>query len=321
MVTRTRHIDEKNKVIYFSANGREKDRDPYFSHLYKIGFSGNNLKLLTPENGHHLIRFSPNNKYFIDQYSQPDMPPVSVLRNMDGELIETLEQANISRLLAAGWKPPKPIKVKSSSGEYDLYGLMFTPSNIDYNKKYPIINYIYPGPQSGSVGGRSFSAGRRGHQALAELGFIVVAIDGTCNPGRSKAFHDECYGDMAVNTLPDQITGMQQLAERYPYIDLDKVGIWGHSGGGFATAAALFKYPDFFNVGVAQSGNHDNRNYEDDWGERYIGLEVENEDGTTNYEQQANQLYAENLKGKLLLAHGGMDDMCLLIIPTSWWMH
>jgi dipeptidyl-peptidase-4 len=118
----------------------------------------------------------------------------------------------------------------------------------------------------------SFNPSRRDHQALAELGFIVVLIEGSCNPGRSKAFHDECYGEMSVNTLPDQISGMEQLAKRYPYMDLEKVGIWGHSGGGFATAAALFNYPDFFDVGISESGNHDNRNYEDDWGERYIGL-------------------------------------------------
>jgi dipeptidyl aminopeptidase/acylaminoacyl peptidase len=297
------NVNEKERTIYFEANGREEGRDPYFSHLYKVDFDGNQLKLLTPENANHRISFSPDFKVFVDNYSKPDVPPISVLRKIDGSKIMVLEKTDISRLEATGWKPPTSIKVKSADKKWDLYGLMYSPTNLDPNKKYPIINYIYPGPQGGSVGSRSFTAGRRDHQALANLGFIVVAIDGSCNPGRSKSFHDACYGDMGTNTLPDQISGMKQLAEKYPYIDLERVGIWGHSGGGFATASALFKYPDFFDVGISESGNHDNRNYEDDWGERYIGLLEGN-----NYEMQANQLYAENLKGKLMLAHGGMDD-------------
>jgi dipeptidyl-peptidase-4 len=303
VVTRLKHIDKKGGVLFFEANGRETDRNPYFSHLYRVDLSGKNLKLLTPEDANHRIQFSPNYQYFVDNYSQPDVPPVSVLRDRNGKLIETLEKTDISRLVATGWKAPNPVTVKSADGKYDLYGLVFTPGNLDPNKKYPVVNYIYPGPQGGSVRSWSFNPGRRDHQALAELGFIVVVIEGSCNPGRSKAFHDECYGEMSVNTLPDQISGMEQLAKKYPYMDLEKVGIWGHSGGGFATAAALFNYPDFFDVGISESGNHDNRNYEDDWGERYIGL-MEGD----NYEKQANQLNAQNLKGKLLLAHGGMDD-------------
>ncbi|MCG8330773.1 MAG: S9 family peptidase [Chitinophagales bacterium] len=307
VVTRLKHIDQKGGILFFEANGREAGRNPYFSHLYRVDLSGKNLKLLTPEDGNHHIQFSPNYQYFVDNYSQPDVPPISVLRDRNGNLIETLEKTDISRLTATGWKAPDPVTVKSADGKYDLYGLVFTPSNLDPNKKYPVVNYIYPGPQGGSVGSWSFSPGRRDHQALAELGFIVVVIEGSCNPGRSKAFHDECYGEMSVNTLPDQISGMEQLAEKNPYMDLEKVGIWGHSGGGFATAAAMFNYPDFFDVGISESGNHDNRNYEDDWGERYIGR-MEEVDGVNNYERQANQLHAQNLKGKLLLAHGGMDD-------------
>nr|MBA2500231.1 S9 family peptidase [Chitinophagaceae bacterium] len=144
--------------------------------------------------------------------------------------------------------------------------------------------------------------------ALAELGFIVVIIDGTCNPDRSKSFHDACYGNMADNTLEDQIAGLKQLAATRPYMDLNKVGVWGHSGGGFATAAAMFRYPDFYKVGISESGNHDNRNYEDDWGERYIGLLTKDSSGKSNYDAQANQNYTANLKGKLMLAHGGMDN-------------
>ncbi|MEO7999580.1 MAG: S9 family peptidase, partial [Gemmatimonadaceae bacterium] len=178
----------------------------------------------------------------------------------------------------------------------------------DSNKKYPIVNYIYPGPQVGSVGSRIFGASRGDHQALAELGFVVVAIDGMGTPGRTKSFHDAYYGRMGDNTLADQVAGMKELAARYKFIDIDKAGIWGHSGGGFATADAMFRYPDFFKVGVAESGNHDNRVYEDDWGERYQGLLTRGPNGVDNYEAEANQSLAKNLKGKLMLAHGTMDD-------------
>ncbi|MDF1698668.1 MAG: DPP IV N-terminal domain-containing protein [Saprospiraceae bacterium] len=308
VVTRVLEVDQKDRKIYFEANGREAGRDPYFSHFYRIDFSGKNIQLLTPEDGNHRLSFSPSRNYFVDNYSQPNVPPISVLRDRDGKKIATLEKADISRLLASGWNPPTPITVQSDNKKYDLYGLMFQPQQLDPTKKYPVVNYIYPGPQGGGMGSRSFSASRRDHQALANLGFVVIVIDGTCNPGRSKAFHDECYGDMSINTLPDQISGIKQLAERYSFIDIEKVGIWGHSGGGFATAAALFKYPDFYDVGISESGNHDNRNYEDDWGERYNGLMIQDENGKSNYEIQANQMHAENLKGKLLLAHGAMDD-------------
>lgn len=303
VVTRMIRVDKENRVIFFEANGREPGRDPYFTHFYRVDFDGRNLKLLTPDDGHHQVTLSPDGKYLIDTYSKPDVPQVSTLRDTSGKLIATLEKTDISRLVAAGWKPPTPITVKSRDARWDLYGLMFTPTNLDPKKKYPVVNYIYPGPQGGGVGSRAFSVARGDNQALAELGFIVIVIDGTCNPDRSKSFHDVCYGNMADNTLEDQISGIRQLASRFPFIDLERVGMWGHSGGGFATAAAMFRYPDFYKVGVSQSGNHDNRNYEDDWGERYIGLMVGD-----NYEKQANQVYAKNLKGKLMLAHGGMDD-------------
>jgi dipeptidyl aminopeptidase/acylaminoacyl peptidase len=185
---------------------------------------------------------------------------------------------------------------------------MYTPTKMMPDVEYPVIVYIYPGPQGGSVGSWTFRAARGDSQALAELGFVVVALEGSCNPNRSKSFHDACYGDMGENTLSDQVSGLKQLDEKYKFLDLEKVGIWGHSGGGFATAAAMFKYPDLFKVGIAESGNHDNRNYEDDWGERYVGLEVKDSEGVSNYEWQANQTHAENLQGKLLLIHGGMDD-------------
>ncbi len=308
VVTQLLKVDETNKVLYFMANGREPGRDPYYAHFYSVNFDGSNLKLLTPEDGNHNITFSPDGKYFTDNYSQPHVPPVSVLRDIKGKLIAELERTDISKLLATGWKPAEPIKVKSADGKWDLYGLMFKPRDFDPAKKYPIVNYVYPGPQGGGVGSRNFGPSRGDHQALADLGFLVVIIDGSCNPDRSKSFHDACYGNMGDNTLPDQIAGIKQLAAARPYMDIDKVGIWGHSGGGFATADAMFTFPDFYKVGISESGNHDNRNYEDDWGERYIGLEEKGPDGISNYAKQANQMNAANLRGKLMLAHGGMDD-------------
>lgn len=317
VVMRIIKVDDKARTIFFEANGREPGRDPYFTHFYRINFDGSGMALLTPEDGTHQVTLSPDGKYFVDSFSKPDVPQTSVLRDMQGKLVMELEKVDVTRLKAAGWKPPMPITVKSRDGKWDLYGLMFTPTNLDAGKKYPVINYIYPGPQGGGVGGRGFSASRSDHQALAELGFVVVIIDGTCNPDRSKSFHDVCYGNMADNTLEDQIAGLRQLAQKHPYLDLDRVGIWGHSGGGFATAAAMFRFPDFYKVGISESGNHDNRNYEDDWGERYIGLLTKGADGKDNYEAQANQTYAKNLKGKLMLAHGNMDDN---VPPYNTWL-
>ena len=301
-------VDQENRLIYFIGSGKEENVNPYYRYFYRVDFEGKNLRLLTPEKGDHSVSLSPDGRYFTDTYSQPDVPPVCELRNAEGELIQTLEKTDISRLEAQGWKPPAPFTVKSADERWDLYGLLFKPTRAVPGKKYPVVVYIYPGPQGGSVRGWSFRASRGDHQALAELGFVVVALEGSCNPDRSKSFHDACYGNMAENTLPDQVSGLKQLNERFDFLDLDRVGIWGHSGGGFATAAAMFRYPDFFKVGISESGNHDNRNYEDDWGERYIGLEVEDADGVSNYEHQANQVHAENLKGKLMLIHGGMDD-------------
>ena len=297
------HVDEAGRTIYFVAGGREAGRDPYFGHLYRVGLDGRNLRLLTPENAHHTITFSPDHTYFIDSYSTPTTPPVTLIRDLTGKELMTLERADIGKLLATGWTPPIPFTVKARDGKTDLYGLMHRPSNFDSTKTYPIINYIYPGPQGGSVGTRSFSAARGDTRALAELGFIVIQLDGMGNPQRSKSFHDAYYGNMGDNTLPDQITGMQQLAARHRWIDLNRAGVYGHSGGGYAAAGAILRYPDFFKVAVSQAGNHDNRMYEDDWGERYQGLLRGN-----NYDDQANQTHAKNLKGKLLLAHGSLDD-------------
>ena len=302
-------LDEKARMLWFVGVGKEPTRDPYYKHLYRIGLDGKGLTLLTPEDADHSVVLSPNGKYVVDSWSRPDLPPTTVLRNaLTGKLIATLETGDISKLVATGWKPPTGIVVKARDGTTDLYGLMYTPANLDSARKYPIINYIYPGPQVGSVGSRSFSSARGDHQALANLGFVVVLIDGMGTPLRSKSFHDAYYGRMGDNTLPDQVAGMKELAQRYRFIDIDKAGMWGHSGGGFATAGAMFRFPDFFKVGIAESGNHDNRNYEDDWGERYHALLIKGADGKDNYEAEANQTLARNLKGKLLLAHGTMDD-------------
>jgi dipeptidyl aminopeptidase/acylaminoacyl peptidase len=301
-------IDEKNRLLYFTAAGREAGRDPYFRHFYRIGFDGKRLALLTPEDADHEVTLSPDGRWFVDSYSRPDVPPVAVLRDAEGKLLMTLEKADISRLVATGWTPPIPFSVKARDGVTDLYGLMYRPTNFDSTRTYPIINNIYPGPQSGSVGSRGFSPARGDTRAIAELGFIVIQLDAMGTPTRSKSFHDAYYSNMGDNGLPDHITGMRQLAARHRWIDLERAGIYGHSGGGFASADAILRYPDFFKVAVSQAGNHDNRNYEDDWGERYQGLLTRGQGGTTNYDNQANQLLAQNLKGKLLLAHGTLDS-------------
>jgi len=306
VVTAVEKVDEKNRVVYFTVDGLQPE-NPYFCQLCKIGFDGKGFTVLTPGPGNHIATISPAGNYVTDTYSKPDVPAVTVLRNMQGKQVMELDRTDISKLLATGWKPVIPFSVKAHDGKTDIYGMMWTPTKLDPSKKYPIIDYIYPGPQGGSIGSSpnawSFSVNARDNQALAELGFIVVAIEGTSNPLRSKSFHDMSYGNMADNTLSDQVTGIKQLAERYPYIDINRVGIWGHSGGGFVTAGAMFRYPDFFKVGISESGNHDNRNYEDNWGERYNGLMA-----NSDYDAQANENLAKNLKGKLMLAHGLMDN-------------
>lgn len=308
-VTQVVRVDEQARTLWYAANGRERGQDPYFRHYYRIGLDGGTAVSLTPDDGTHTIQLSPDGRYLVDTWSRPDAPPVVALRDANGRLVMPLEQADITRLLATGWKPPIPITMKAADGKTDIYGLMFRPTSFDSTRKYPIINNAYPGPQSGSTGSRAFMPARGDRQALAELGFIVVTIDGRGTPDRSKSFHDAYYGAMGRdNTIPDQVAGMKELAARHPWIDIDRAAMWGHSGGGFITADAMFRYPDFFKVGIAESGNHDQRNYEDDWGERYQGLLTRNPDGTDNYAIEANQELAKNLKGKLLLAHGTMDN-------------
>ncbi len=308
-VAEVARIDEKTRTLWFHGVGREAGRDAYFQHFYKAGLDGGDVTLLTPEDANHSIVLSPDHTYFVDTWSTTTAPPITVLRKTDdGTTVAQIARTDISRLKAAGWVAPEKFTVKGRDGKTDLYGLMFKPSNFDPNKRYPIINYIYPGPQAGSIRTRNFASAHGDNQALAELGFVVIAIDGMGTPYRSKAFHDAYFADIGDNTLPDQVAGMKQLGQRHRWIDMDRIGIWGHSGGGNATATAMFRHPDFFKVGIAESGNHDNRNYEDDWAEKWQGLEVKRKHGSSNYDDQANQNHAGKLKGKLFLIHGMMDD-------------
>jgi dipeptidyl aminopeptidase/acylaminoacyl peptidase len=308
-VTEVLKIDPKTRTAWFRAVGRTSGVNPYYQQFFKVSLDGGQPVLLTPEAANHDITLSPDGHAFVDAYSTPTTPPVTVLRDSgDGHTLATVAKADISRLRATGWVPPTPITVKARDGKTELYGMLFKPTHFDPHKKYPIVDYIYPGPQTGSVRGRNFLPSRGDNQSLAELGFIVVAIDGMGTPWRSKAFHDAWYGNMGDNTLPDQVAAIKELGKRYSWIDLDRVGIWGHSGGGNASTDAMFRYPDFFKVAWSESGNHDNRNYEDDWAEKYQGPLVTNKDGTTNYDDQANENHADKLKGKLMLVHGTMDD-------------
>ncbi|MFO7892170.1 MAG: DPP IV N-terminal domain-containing protein [Longimicrobiales bacterium] len=304
-------VDPESRTIWFIGNGRE-DGDPYFRYLYRVNMDSGpeSVTLLTPDSAYHSISFSPDGRYFVDDASTPTSPNVATLRDAwSGDAVTDLERTDISRLADAGWRAPVPFTVKARDDSTDLYGLMYVPTALDTTKQYPVVNYIYPGPQGGSVGRRSFSAVRSDHQALAELGFIVVTLDGLGSSSeRSKSFHDFYYGSMADNTIPDQIVAIRELAARHGYLDLDRVGTWGHSGGGFASTRAILAYPDFYKVAVSQAGNHENRNYEDDWGEWWQGLLEEYESGATNYDNQANWKLADQLQGKLLLAHGMMDD-------------
>ena len=307
-VTQVLQVDQKARTLYFLGVGKEPGRDPYYSHYYSVHFDGTDQTLLTPENADHDITPSPGGHYFVDVYSTPTDPQTTVVRDDDGKLAMDVTKQDITKLVAAGWKPLMQFTVKARDGKTDLYGFMFKPTDFDPTKKYPIVNYVYPGPWSSSCETRQFLPAHRDLQSLAELGFVVVCIDGMGTPERSKAFHEFYYGNLGDDTIPDQMAGMKELATRYPWIDIDRVGIFGHSGGGNATASAMFHFPDFFKVGIAESGNHDSRDYEADWAEKWNGLLVKNPDGTSNYDTQANQNYAKDLKGHLLLSYGTMDN-------------
>ncbi|NIM15278.1 MAG: prolyl oligopeptidase family serine peptidase [Candidatus Aminicenantes bacterium] len=304
VVRRIIHVDEKKRQVYFLANGRETKRDPYFQHLYRVNLDGTGLTLLTPENAEHWIRLSPDNKYIVDTYSRVDLPPVSVLRHLkNGRVILKLEKADIRDLLATGWKYPEPFTVKARDGKTDLYVAIFRPSNFDPTKKYPVIDSTYSGPHAV----RTPKSFRRGclnrDQSIAELGFIVVTIDGLGTANRSKAFHDFSYQNLGDIGALDHIEGFKQLASRYPYMDLSRVGIFGHSAGGYDAAHALLTHPGFYKVGVASAGNHDHQMAKAWWPEIFQGYPV-----GKHYVEQSNLTLAKNLQGKMLLVHGDMDN-------------
>ena len=307
-VSHLKHVDEDAGMVYFTAVGREAG-DPYFSYLYRVSLSGGQPELLTPEAADHSVTFAPGGTCFIDNYSTVDQAPVILLRGADGELIRELERADISQLEATGWRAPQRFKAKARDGITDVYGTIFHPSDLDETAQYPVIDYIYGGPQAIQAPAAFADAARERErnfwtsQSLAELGFVVVMMDGLGMPGRSKAQHDFSYRNLADNGLPDHISALRQLADRHDYIDISRVGIFGHSAGGYASCRALFAYPDFFKVAVSSAGNHDHRLDKATWVERYMGQEV-----GEHYIFSANQNHAHNLKGKLLLIHGDMDE-------------
>ena len=310
MVERVLHVDEATGRIYFLARGADPDRFVYDAYLYRVNRDGSGLTLVTAEEGHHEISWSPDGDYFVDRTSKIDEPATTVLRSArDGRTLMTLEEMDVRRLDEIGFQPTEVFTVKARDGVTDLYGLIYFPPDLDPEASYPIITHIYPGPQVGSVG-RAWNYRSGGEDfALAQLGFVVIQLDHLGTPWRSKAFHDNYYGDFNDNGLPDHITAIRQLAARYPFIDLERVGIYGHSGGGFATTDAMFRFPEFFKVGVAGAGNHDNRSYNIYWAEKYQGeLVRDTAKGTDNFEEEANKSHAANLQGKLLLMHGDMDD-------------
>ena len=308
-VSNVETVDEAAGLVYFTAMGRESDRDPYYGHLYRVSLEGGEPELLTSEDADHTITFAPGGQCFIDNYSTVDQAPVILLRAADGSTICELEQADIGVLEGTGWRKPERFKAKARDGSTDVYGVIFRPSDLDPEAQYPVIDYIYGGPQAIQAPAAFADAAREREknfweaQSLAELGFVVVMIDGLGMPGRSKAHHDHSYRNLPDNGLPDHISAIRQLADRFDYLDISRVGIFGHSAGGYASCRAMFTYPDFYKVAVSSAGNHDHRLDKATWVERYMGLPV-----GEHYVFSANQNHAQNLQGKLLLIHGDMDE-------------
>jgi dipeptidyl-peptidase 4 len=297
-------IDEKDRRAYFLAGGREKDENPYQTHLYAVGLDGKGLTLLSPENANHGVSISPDGIYFVDNFSRPDLPGASVLRRTkDGSDVRTLEKADASALLATGWKYPEPFQGKATDGKTDLYGIIWRPTNFDPAKRYPIVEHVYTGPQA-FFAPKSFEGAifRGGLQAVAELGFIVVMIDGRGTAGRSRAFHEYSYRNLG-GALEDHVAMIQQMAAKYPYMDADRVGIFGTSAGGYGAAHAMLAFPAFYKVGVTISGDHDARLDKAWWNELYQGYPVEDD-----YKAQSNVTMADKLEGHLLIEHGDVDD-------------
>ena len=304
-------IDEDNRQVWFRAGGMNADQDPYFIHYYRINFDGTGLVALTEGNGNHTIQFSPDRKYIVDTYSRVDMPPVNELRRAsDGKLVCKLEAADISELKESGWESPEVFVAKGRDGKTDIWGVINRPKNLDPNKKYPVLESIYNGPQGAYVP-KSFSASRRTN-ALNELGFITVQMDAMGTAFRSKAFHDVCWHNLADAGFPDRIAWIKSAGAKYPYLDLTRVGIFGTSAGGQNAAAAVLFHPEFYKVAVANSGCHDNRLDKASWNEQWMGYmppdKIWSKDVDNWYSQCSNIDNAAKLKGKLLLIVGELDD-------------
>jgi dipeptidyl-peptidase-4 len=304
-------IDEKNRMLYFTASGREPGESPYYVHLYRVNLDGSGLKLLNPGN-FSTINDGPS--YFVDNYSRVNAGPKSALYDNAGYKIMDLETTDLSRLMATGYKFPEPFKIKADDGITDLYGVMYKPYDFDATKKYPIIEYVYPGPQTEAVNsGFSISAASMNYvDRLAQLGFIVVSVGNRGgSPERSKWYHNYGYGNLRDYGLADKKAAVEQLADRFNFIDITKVGITGHSGGGFMSAAAMFVYPDFYKVAVSESGNHDNAVYNSWWSEKHNGIKeviTAKGDTTFQYTIDKNPDIAKNLKGNLMLSTGDIDN-------------
>ncbi len=303
-------VDEKARALYFTACGREPGVDPYYTHVYRVGLDAGEPKLLTPEKAAHSAQTADSGRSFVDNFSRVDQAPKSVLRDGSGAALLELETTDVSALVAAGFKFPEPFTVKADDGVTDLFGVMYKPFDFDPGRKYPVILYVYPGPQTESVS-KTFSP-RNQNIPLAQLGFVVVEVGNRGgSPQRSKWYHNFGYGNLRDYGLADKKRAVEQLALLHPFIDLERVGIYGHSGGGFMTAAALLIYPDFFKVGVSSSGNHENNIYNRWWSEKHHGVkEVTDKDGNVKFEYSIdkNSEVARNLKGRLLLATGDIDN-------------
>jgi dipeptidyl aminopeptidase/acylaminoacyl peptidase len=303
-------IDEKTRTIFFAANGREAGEDPYFEHLYRVNFDGSGMKLLNPGDASHAVAVADSGKYFVGNYSRVNSEPKSTLYDQLGNVVMELETTDLKALKEAGYKFPEPFQVKADDGITDLYGVLYKPFDFDPNKKYPIIAFVYPGPQTESVT-KTFTP-RNDRVALAQFGFIVIEVGNRGgHPQRSKWYHNYGYGNLRDYGLADKKAAIEQLARRHQFIDIDRVGIYGHSGGGFMSTAAMLVYPDFFKVAVSSSGNHENNVYNKSWSEKHHGVkEITDKEGNIKFEYniEKNSELAKNLKGRLLLVTGDMDD-------------
>ena len=306
-----KHIDSKSNTLYFSAHGLDKNIDPYYEHTYKVSLNGGKPKPLNKGDYNTSTSPSDNHRFFVSNFSRVNTIPKSELRNSDGSLVLNLEEADLSELFNSGYQFPEPFKTKADDGITDLYGVMYKPFNFDDKKKYPLLEYVYPGPQTESVN-KSFSVRMDRLDRMAQLGFVVITLGNRGgHPHRSKWYHNYGYGNLRDYGLADKKYVAEQLADKHPFIDINKVGIYGHSGGGFMSTAAILVYPDFFKAAYSQAGNHDNSMYNSWWSETHHGVKKKIEDdGTMNYvyEIEKNQSLANNLKGRLFLVTGDMDN-------------